>query len=50
MSQRQGVLHYELDFEDVVNVIVEFIAPPYEAIIGADEFLENWSYKEREYI
>lgn len=44
------ILHYELDFEDVVNIIVEFIAPPYEAIIDEDEFLGNWSYKERKYL
>lgn len=44
------VLTYELDFTDVVNVIIEFTSPPYDAIINEDEFFKKWSYKERKYI
>lgn len=44
------VLNYELDFTEVVNTIIGFIAPPYEAIINEDKFLKEWSYKERKYI
>ena len=44
------ILNYELDFKDVVNVIIDFISPPYESILEEDEFFKNWSYKERRYI
>ena len=44
------ILKYELDFTDVVNIIIDFILPPYESIIKEDEFFKNWSYKDRNYI
>ncbi len=44
------ILKYELDFSYVVNVIIDFISPPYESIIQEDEFFKSWSYKDKRYI
>ena len=44
------ILKYELNFKDVVNVIIDFISLPYEAIIKEGEFFKNWRCKERRYI
>lgn len=44
------ILNYELDFIDVVNIIIDFTLPPYDSIIKEDEFFKNWSYEERKYI
>ena len=44
------ILKYELDFNDVVNVIIAFTLPPYESIIQEDEFFKSWSHKEKRYI
>jgi len=44
------ILKYELDFTDVVNIIVDFTLPPYQSIIEEDEFFKNWRYKDRKYI
>jgi hypothetical protein len=44
------VLNYELDFTDIVKVIIDFILPPYEAIIEEDEFFKNWSCQTKGYI
>lgn len=43
------VLNYELDFIDVVNIIIDFISPPYESILKEDEFFEKWDSKKRKY-
>lgn len=44
------ILNYQLDFADVIDVIIDFITPPYEAIIDEDEFFKKWSYREIRYI
>lgn len=44
------ILKYELDFSNVINVIIDFILPPYESIIQEDEFFKTWSYKDKRYI
>ncbi len=44
------VLKYELDFADIVNVIIDFASPPYQSMIEGQKFLKNWSYKDRKYI
>lgn len=44
------ILKYELDYNDVVNVIIDFTLPPYASIINAEEFSKNWSYKDKSYI
>ena len=43
------ILNYELDFIDVVNIIIGFISPPYESILKEDEFFEKWDSKKRKY-
>ncbi|NLC02807.1 MAG: nucleotidyl transferase AbiEii/AbiGii toxin family protein [Tissierellia bacterium] len=43
------ILNYELDFVDVVNIIIDFISPPYESIIKEDEFFGIWDSKKRKY-
>lgn len=43
------ILNYELDFVDVVNIIIDFISPPYDSIIKEDEFFGNWDSKKRKY-
>lgn len=43
------VLNYELDFVDVINIIIDFISPPFESIIKEDEFFGNWDAKRRKY-
>ena len=43
------ILNYELDFVDVVNIIIDFISPPYESIIKEDEFFGIWDSKSRKY-
>lgn len=55
MQKRWGnfckkILKYELDFDVVVNIIIDLTAPPYEAAIQEDELLKTWSYKDRRYI
>lgn len=43
------VLKYELDFKEVVKVVVDFTLPPYKSIIKEDEFFMNWSSKDKKY-
>lgn len=43
-------LNFELDFTDVVNIIINFILPPYESILLEEKFFKNWRYKEGRYI
>ena len=44
------ILKYELNFNDVVDVIINFTLPPYESIIQEGEFFNKWSYKDKKYI
>jgi hypothetical protein len=44
------ILNYELNFTDVVSIIINFILPPYESILLEDEFFKNWRCKEGRYI
>jgi predicted nucleotidyltransferase component of viral defense system len=44
------VLKYELDLSDVVEVIIDFILPPYQSMIYEDEFFKNWRCKDRKYV
>ncbi|OLS01930.1 nucleotidyl transferase AbiEii/AbiGii toxin family protein [Tissierella creatinophila] len=43
------VLNYELDFVDVIHIIIDFISPPFESILKEDEFFGNWNSKKRNY-
>jgi len=38
-----------LDFVGVVNIIIDFISPPYDSIIEEDEFFGNCDFKKRKY-
>lgn len=44
------ILKYELDFTDVVNIIIDFTSPPYQSIIEENEFFKNWSFEDKKYI
>ncbi|MDD4262375.1 nucleotidyl transferase AbiEii/AbiGii toxin family protein [Syntrophaceticus schinkii] len=44
------ILKYELSFKEVVDVIIDFVLPPYESITLNGEFFKDWSCKERRYI
>ncbi len=44
------ILKYELNFDCVVNTIIEFTSLPYNAIIDEDEFLKKWSSEYRKYV
>jgi hypothetical protein len=44
------ILRYELDFDHVVNTIIEFTSQPYNAMIKEDEFFKEWSSKYRKYV
>jgi hypothetical protein len=42
---------FGIDFGvDVVEIIIDFLQPPYEALIQEDELFKNWNHKERRYI
>ena len=43
------ILRYELNYDHVVNTIIEFMSPPYKAMIKEDEFFKVWSGKHRKY-
>lgn len=44
------ILRYELDFDHVVNTIIEFTSQPYNAMIEEDEFFKEWNSKDRKYV
>lgn len=43
------VLKFDLDFELVVNTLIDFILPPFQAMIHENEFIMEWDYKEGKY-
>jgi len=43
------ILKYELNFRDVVKVIINFVLPPYQSMIYEEEFFKNWICKDRKY-
>ncbi|MBN4062979.1 MAG: nucleotidyltransferase [Alkaliphilus sp.] len=44
------VLKYELDFRQVVEVLIDFVLPPYKSMIYENEFFKTWRHKDRKYI
>lgn len=44
------ILQYELDFKKVVKVIIDFLQPPFEALIHGEELFKYWSHEKKEYI
>ena len=43
------VLRFELNFKDVLDIIIEFLEPPFEAIMIEEEFAKYWS-SDKKYI
>lgn len=43
------ILGYDLQFESVINSLVRFLSPPFEAMIDKKEFNDMWYCKERQY-
>lgn len=43
------ILGYELEFVDVVNIIIDFVSPPYDSIIKENEFFSSWDSEKRKY-
>lgn len=43
------VLHFELDIQLVIEVIIQFVLPPFTAMINENEFFGIWSSDERKY-
>lgn len=44
------ILKYKLGFGQVVEVIIDFVQPPYESLIQEDEFFKTWSHEGKKYI
>lgn len=44
------VLRYNLDFKDVIDIIIKITGPPFDAMIAGNELVKNWSYLEKKYI
>jgi predicted nucleotidyltransferase component of viral defense system len=44
------ILKYNLDFNCVVNLIIDFTLPPYESIMKDEKFFKTWNSKEKQYI
>jgi predicted nucleotidyltransferase component of viral defense system len=44
------ILKYKLDFNHVIKVIIDFLQPPYEALILEDELFEDWSHEKKGYV
>lgn len=43
------VLKYELDFGEVVRLVVAFIDPPFQAIVQEEELFGNWNSDRQRY-
>ena len=43
------ILKYELNFRNVIELLVAFIDPPFQAIINDDEFFGTWDHDKRQY-
>ncbi|WP_366923566.1 nucleotidyl transferase AbiEii/AbiGii toxin family protein [Metallumcola ferriviriculae] len=44
------VLKYDLSFDEVVKVIIDFTLHPYTSIIQENDFFKTWNYKDRKYV
>ena len=44
------ILKYKLDFNHVIKVIIDFLQPPYEALILEDELFKDWSHEKKGYV
>ena len=43
------VLQYELKMDGVINLIISFLDPPFQAMIKENEFLKHWNSSHRQY-
>jgi predicted nucleotidyltransferase component of viral defense system len=43
------VLQYKISFKDVVSLIIDFIQPPYQAMIYEEEFFRKWNHEIKKY-
>ena len=43
------ILQYKLDFRNVIKLIIDFLQPPYEALINEEELFKNWNHEKKEY-
>lgn len=43
------ILKYELDFKNVVELIIAFIDPPFQAMINEDDFFKIWNPDKKQY-
>lgn len=43
------ILKYDLDFDSVIGLLVEFIDPPFQALIEGEEFPSIWNPDKRKY-
>ncbi len=44
------ILKYDLEFNYVVDIIIEFVSIPYTAIMTEQKTSKNWSFKDRKYL
>lgn len=45
----QKILKYKLDFNHVIKVIIDFLKPPFEALIQEEELFKIWDHKKKSY-
>ncbi|OPL09029.1 MAG: hypothetical protein AVO33_08880 [delta proteobacterium ML8_F1] len=43
------ILKYELNLEKVIQLMITFLDPPFQAVIKENEFIKNWDSTQREY-
>ncbi len=43
------ILQFKLSFTDVVKLIIDFLQPPYEALIHEEELFKKWRHERKEY-
>jgi len=43
------VLKYEVDFSEVVRLIISFVDPPFQAIVHEEELFKNWNSDKQRY-
>ena len=43
------VLKYELNLDIVIQLIITFLDPPFQAVIKKDAFMKDWDSTRREY-
>jgi predicted nucleotidyltransferase component of viral defense system len=43
------ILQYKLDFRNVIKLIIDFLQPPFEALIHEEELFKKWNHEKKEY-